>query len=131
MRGTPVVFNDFSGGLDTKSAPYLVENKFARDCRNVVTTINGAIKKSAGKQTFASGFAGSPTGPTSLFPMPATTVLVATGAAKMYSISTGGVSTDITGASVITSGTRWEFTEAPASGGQGPLYAVNGIDIPK
>jgi hypothetical protein len=131
VRGSPVVFNDFSGGLDTKSAPYLVQNKFARDCRNVVTTINGAIKKRAGNQTFCSVFAGSPTVLTSLFGMQATTVLVATGAAKMYSIGAGGVSTDITGASVITSGARWDFTEAPASGGQGPLYAVNGTDIPK
>jgi hypothetical protein len=131
VRGSPVVFNDFSGGLDTKSAPYLVQNKFARDCRNVVTTLNGAIKKRAGNQTFASVFAGTPTVLTSLFGMQATTVLIATGAAKMYSISTGGVSTDITGASVLTSGTRWHFAEAPASGGQGPLYAVNGTDIPK
>jgi hypothetical protein len=49
----------------------------------------------------------------------------------MSSVSTGGVATDITGAATLTSNLRWEFVEAPASGGQGPLYGVNGIDTPK
>jgi hypothetical protein len=128
MRGSPVVFNDFSGGLDTKSAPYLVESKYARDCRNVVTTINGAIKKRAGNQTFAT----IPASPVmSLFGMQATTALVATSLTGMFSVATGGAVTNITGAALITNNARWEFTEAPASGGQGPLYGVNGVDTPK
>jgi hypothetical protein len=38
--------------------------------------------------------------------------------------------TDISGAATITSGVNWDFVQAAASGGQGPLYAMNGTDTP-
>jgi hypothetical protein len=132
MRGTAVRLVDFSGGIDTKAAPYLVAKNEARDARNVVTTTRGSVRKRDGNQTFASGFAGAPANLFSLFAAQASaTVLIATGATKIYSISTGGVPTDITGAATLTADQRWEFIEAPASGGQGPLYGVNGVDTPK
>jgi hypothetical protein len=132
VRGTPVRQTDFSGGVDTKAAPYLLAKNEARDARNVVSTARGSVRKRDGNQTFVSTFAGAPATLTSLFAaQAAATVLIATGAAKIYSIGTGGVAADITGAATLTSGLRWEWVEAPASGGQGPLYGVNGTDTPK
>jgi hypothetical protein len=132
MRGTAVRLVDFSGGINTKDAAYLVAKNEARDARNVVTTSRGSVRKRDGNQTFAATFAGTPANLFSLFAsQAAATVLIATGASKVYSISTGGVATDITGVAVLTANLRWEFVEAPASGGQGPLYGVNGTDTPK
>src|SRR4051812_29192810 len=118
MRGTPDRFTDFRHGVDLKAAPYLVAKNEARDARNVVSTTRGSIRKRDGNQTFCSTFAGSPASLTSLFAaQAAATALIATGAAKVYSVGTGGVSADITGAAVLTSGARWEWVEAPTSGG--------------
>jgi hypothetical protein len=57
--------------------------------------------------------------------------LIAAGGTKLYSISTGGVATDITGAASLTSNLKWAFVTAPVSGGQGPLYGMNGTNTPK
>jgi hypothetical protein len=123
---------DFSGGINTKAAPYLVGKNECRDARNVVTTSRGSVRKRDGNQTFCSTFTGSPANLFSLYAaQAAATVLIATGGTKVYSVSTGGVATDITGAATLTANLRWEFVEAPASGGQGPLYGVNGTDTPK
>src|ERR1044072_6768075 len=105
MRGTPYRFVDFRGGLNTKAAPYLVDENECRDCLNVVSTVRGSIKKRNGNSTFCSTFAGSPAFITSLFGLyVGSTSLIATGGTKIYSISTGGTATDITGAASLTSG---------------------------
>lgn len=130
MRGTPVRFVDFRGGLNTKAQPYLVANNECRDCRNVVSTVRGSVRKRNGCTSFASAFSGSPT-LTSLFPMETSNVLVVTGGTHMYSVSSGGASSVITGSATLTSNARWEFVEAPAISGQGPLYGMNGTDTPK
>lgn len=132
MRGTPYRFVDFRGGLNTKAAPYLIDENECRDCLNVVSTVRGSIKKRNGNITFCSSFAGPPPFITSLFGLNVgSTSLIAAGGTKLYSVSTGGTATDITGGSVLTTGLRWAFTAAPASGGQGPLYGINGTDTPK
>jgi hypothetical protein len=131
VRGTPIPNTDFTGGINTKAAPYLVAQNEARDARNVVSTVRGSVKKRNGNLSFCTSFTGSPANLMSLFPMQTTTVLITTGGTKIYSISTGGVSTDITGGASLTTGLRWEFIEAPASGGLGPLWGMNGTDTPK
>ena len=132
MRGTPIRFTNFSGGVNTKDAAYLVAENECRDVRNIVSTFRGCIRKRFGNQSFCSTFTGTPSNLMSLYGLNVgATALITTGAAKMYSVSTGGVSTDITGAASITSNARWEFTQAAVSGGQGPLYGVNGTDTPK
>lgn len=132
MRGQPYRFVDFRGGLNTKAADYLVGENECRECNNVVSTVRGSIKKRNGNTTFCSTFTGLSAGVQSLFAMEtAATVLIATGGTKIFSVSTGGVSTDITGAASLTSGKKWAFVTAPASGGQGPLYGMNGTDTPK
>jgi hypothetical protein len=132
MRGQPFRFVDFRGGLNTKAGAYLVSENECRDCQNVVSTVRGAIKKRNGNATFCNTFTGTPPFITSLFGLNVgATVLIAAGGTKLYSISTGGVATDITGVATLTSGLRWSFIAGPASGGQGPLYAMNGTDTPK
>jgi hypothetical protein len=132
VRGTPVRFVDFRGGLNTKAAPYLVGENECRDCLNVVSSVRGSIKKRNGNSTFCSTFSGSPPFITSLFGLNVgATVLIGAGGTKLYSISSGGVATDITGAATLTTGLRWGFVSAPASGGQGPLYGMDGTDTPK
>src|ERR1044072_2294154 len=132
MRGQPIRFTDFRGGLNTKAAAYLVAENECRDCRNVVSTVRGSIKKRNGNQTFCFTFTGSPTAITSLFAMETgANALIAAGGTKLYSISTGGVDTDITGAASLTSNLKWAFVTAPVSGGQGPLYGMNGTNTPK
>jgi hypothetical protein len=132
VRGQPIRFVDFRGGLNTKSAPYLVAENECRNCQNIVSTVRGSIKKRNGCTTFCSTFTGTPAGITSLFGLNVgATVLIAAGGTKLYSISTGGVATDITGAASLTSGAHWEFSSGPTSGGQGPLYGINGTEVPK
>lgn len=132
MRGTPVRFVDFRGGLNTKAAPYLIDENECRDCLNVVSTVRGSIKKRNGNSTHCSTFSSSPPFITSLFGLNVgATVLIGAGGTKLYSISSGGVASDITGAASLTTGLRWGFVSGPASGGQGPLYGMNGTDTPK
>src|SRR4051812_37461749 len=133
MRGQPFRYVDFRGGLNVKSAPYLIAENQCRDCLNVVSTVRGSIKKRNGNTTFAENFPASPTSLTSLFPFEngSTRFLVATGGQKIYSISTGGVIQDIGGGVPITNNSRWEFALAAPSGGQGPMYGINGVDTPK
>lgn len=126
MRGKPVVFDDFSGGVDLAAAPYKVALTKARDCLNVVTTDIGSIKKRNGFSSLAATAAAL----TSLFALNTSTkwLIGATGT-QLYKISTGGTVTSIkTG---LTTGLPWEFVMAPISGGQGPLYGMNGTDTPQ
>lgn len=125
MRGTPLRLSDFRGGLNTRDAPYLQEPNQARDLLNVVSTKQGAIRKRDGVATFAT----PPAELLSLAPCEgtATKFLVGANATNLYSINGAGAVTSIKGALTITNG-RWEFTSAPASGGQGPLYGINGTD---
>ena len=131
MRGNPLRFTNFTGGVNTNDAPYLVAENECRDCRNVISSARGSVKKRPGCTTFCSTFTGAPTAINSLFGMQTTTALVAVGSTKMYSINSVGTSTDITGAATITTGLPWSILEAPISAGpEGPLYAMNGTDTP-
>lgn len=130
MRGNPLLVADFQGGVDTKAAPFLVRGNECRDCRNVLSTTTGSIKKRNGNQTFCSSLAGSPTSIQSLFGLGSVgPFLIATAGTKMYSVNTSGTSVDITGAASLTNNARWEFIEGP--GASGPLYGMNGTDTPK
>jgi hypothetical protein len=133
MRGQPFRYVDFRGGLNVKAAPYLIGENQCRDCLNVVSTVRGSIKKRNGNLTFAQNFPASPASLTSLFPFEngTTRFLIAVGGTKIYSISTGGVIQDIGGGVPVTNNSRWEFALAAPSGGQGPMYGINGTDTPK
>jgi hypothetical protein len=122
VRGQLVSKADFRGGVNLEAAPYFLGDTEARDLRNVVSTVRGAIRKRDGAQTLAT----LGTVLTSLFAALGPDVLVAAGGTVLYSITPGGVVTTIkTG---VTNGARWSWVQAPASGGQGPLYGINGAD---
>jgi hypothetical protein len=94
---------------------------------NVTGSDVGAIVKRNGLQTFATPSSAL----TSLVASEATptNALVASAGTTLVSVDTGGaVSTIGTG---FTSGARWEGLLAPAVGGQGPMYLINGVDPPQ
>jgi hypothetical protein len=123
MRGTPVLFEGFVGGVNALDAPYLLKDTEARDpTRNVISSSRGAIKKRPGAVTFATPGVALTSLAASLNP----NFLIGAGGTVVYSIAPNGAVTTIkTG---MTNGARWEFVVAPANGGQGPIYGMNGTD---
>ena len=122
----PTSYSDFHGGLNTKSQPYLIADDESRDLANVQGTVGGAIVKRNGLATFATPSAAM--GSLYAFEQASPMVLVGAVGTTLVAISNGGVITTIkTGLSTA----RWEFVTAPVVGGQGPLFAVNGIDAPQ
>ena len=127
----PLYYTNFSAGLNTKSAPFLLDEGLgplpSRDLSNVQGTQAGAILKRNGLVTLATpGVA-----PTSLFVSEATPVscLVGAGGTVIYSVQSGGTVTNIkTG---VTNNVRWEGISAPVVSGQGPVYMLNGTDTPQ
>lgn len=123
MRGTPVLFEGFLGGVNALDAPYLLKDNEARDpTRNVISSSRGAIKKRNGAVTFATPGVAL----TSLAESLAPNFLIGAGGTVVYSIAPNGTVTTIKTA--MTNNARWEFINAPANGGQGPIYGMNGTD---
>ena len=127
----PLLYSNFSLGLNTKSAPYLLDEGLgslpSRDLSNVQGTVAGAIVKRNGLVTLAT----PATALTSLFASEATTTnsLVGATGTTLVSVTTGGTVTSIKTA--VTNNARWEFISAPVVSGQGPVYGVNGLDTPQ
>lgn len=131
MRGTPVRQVDFTGGLNTKAAPYLVEPNECRDCLNVVTTTRGSVKKRDGSTEFvpATAIPALNAGAAQVFaifaghgvPTIGNCLIVLDEDGQAYSISTAGVVTDISVAAFATA-LGISIIQAPINGGQGPIY---------
>lgn len=131
MRGTPYIFSNLGRGVNAEAAPYAISEGQARDARNFRTSPVGTIVKRNGCVNLTS----NATYPlsnalTSLFAAHTSTRwLIGAGSTKLYKISTSGAVNDLkTG---LTSGKRWEWVQAPTSGGQGPLWGLNGTDTPQ
>lgn len=127
MRGSPSLFSDFSGGLNSKAAPYLLEHNQARDLLNVQTIQAGGIVKRDGLVTFS-----RPADTlTSLYALEATATdfLVGAGDTTLWKIAADGTATQLNRG--LSSGARWEWVQTQTSGGQGPLFGSNGVDTPK
>lgn len=133
MRGEPFVTADFSGGVNLNASPYTLANINARDLINVQPSALGSFKKRNGFGTFASP--SIPIRSLGTFQRPASNFLVGFADdgvnTDIYSIDTGGSVSSIDGAFTATTGYVWDSIQAPASGGQGPLYMLNGQDTPK
>lgn len=123
MRGQLQLFDRFDGGLNSKDAPYSVEPNQARDLLNVVSTARGAVRKRAGSTSFAALDLDG------LFACPAPAVMVGSGGGKLYKITGAGVTSEIKAGLSVSA--RWDFVVAPANGGQGPIYGMNGSDPPQ
>jgi hypothetical protein len=127
MRGSPYVFTDFRSGVNIEASPYSIAGGQARSVLNVHSTPTGSIKKRNGCQKITS----TPlVNYTSLFSCQLSTdVLLAAGGTSLYKVTTGGtVSTLKTG---LSNEANWEWIQAPISGGQGPIFGVNGINTPQ
>jgi len=126
MRGTPFPFaSPGGGGVNYLDSLATLQDSEARDVRNVVSTTRGAVKKRTGSTSFCV----PPVALNSLYASVLPNFLIGAGGTSLYSIDAAGVVTTI--AAAQTSGRKWEFVNAPASGGQGPLYAMNGTDTPR
>jgi hypothetical protein len=116
VRGTPFLFDGFIGGLNTIDSQFTIEDNESRDCLNVTATTRGAIRKRRGTVQFLSG-----TPPNVEFhsiaavTISGTRYLIGVAGNSVYSISTTGVFTNITGAAVVTAGVRWSIVQAPVS----------------
>ena len=132
MRGQPFVFSDYSGGVDRESAPYAIDATRARDLLNVSTSPVGSVRKRNGFETLTS-FAKAVTS-LGTYERGGTKYLLAIGddgsATDIHSITPAGTATSRKGSATITSGRRWEFVQAPVSGGQGSSFMLNGSDTP-
>lgn len=128
MRGFPVTFRSFSGGLNTQDSVYEIAPNEARDALNVVASPKGAIRKRNGCAQFNVTALTVPMH--SLFAMRNPDCLLAAGGTSWYRIDpTGAVTTYAAG--LVTANQRWEWAQGTAVGGQGPVYGLNGVDAPR
>lgn len=134
MRGTPQVFNDYSYGVDKNLGTYSFDSNFARDLLNVRFNPEGKLVKRNGFATVA-----SPTLPvTSLgtYERGTDKYLVAVaelnppGTTDIYSVTAAGTVTSRKGSATVSAGRTWEIIQAPVNGSEGPVYMLNGSDIP-
>jgi hypothetical protein len=137
VRGESVVFDDFRGGANLDSAPYSLDLNQARDSLNGVSTNIGSFQKRNGFRNISDDGSDPTKEIVSLFPYNAATdFLIGVGddgaAQDIYSITEGGVFTDIQGAATMSVGTKWDAIQAPQTIDtvRGPLFMLNGVDTP-
>lgn len=128
MRGNPVLFDSFTGGLNSAAEPYEVKPNEARDLLNVVGTERGGVRKRNG--TTSAVTSGTLTSTVDgVFATRSLGGFIVSGAGKLQRITAGGVVSDLkTG---LTAGKLWDYAEAAAVAGKGPVYMVNGTDTPQ
>jgi hypothetical protein len=127
MRGSPVNFTGFTGGVNLADEPYNLGDGEARDLLNVIATGRGGVRKRDGASLVAST---TDAGLHSLgvLELASTSYVVGAGGSSVWSVSPSGVVTSLAWPS---SDTPWSFVQAAkAAGAQGPLYASNGTDVP-
>lgn len=131
MRGTPVTYIDFTGGLNTKAAPFLLSQSECRSCLNVVTTSRGSVKKRGGSSYFATtGWGGGANPINNIFAAnnvpTVNNVLIAFTNQRPHTVSTAGVVTDRSNAGTVTIQNPNSIIQAPVVSGQGPIYVNSG-----
>jgi hypothetical protein len=129
MRGNPYVFADFASGVNIEASPYSLAGGQARGALNIHSTPTGAIKKRNGCQKIGEQLLTSGNF-TSIFGVNlGTDVMIAAGGTSLYKITTTGTVTQLK--TFLSNESNWEWTQAPVSGGQGPVFGVNGINTPQ
>ncbi len=130
-------FMDYSGGNNPAAGPYLLAENQCKKSRNVHSTPTGSFRKREGFVNLISN-SDLTTRFDSLH-----SLFAANTASKALIVSgkQAGASNDriakIVGTTVttlkstLTQGKRWEWVQATASGGQGPIYGVNGTSTPQ
>lgn len=125
MRGRPVVFKNFSRGLNLADSPYGLQDGEARLVQNVNSSGRGQLFKRPGSTTFAT--LASSVG--SLFAGFSPEILIAQVGTSIQRIdSAGTVTTPLTG----LTNAPWEWQAAPSvpagAPTQGPYYGANGTN---
>jgi len=145
--GTPALYADFSGGINTEAGPYLVAENECQDARNISASPLGSFKKRRGFSKHSdlqdSGTVLLDGAPHSLFAVNLTTdYLLAVG--PYYNNSDDAIVRIAgNGAAVALKtdaepNTRWEFVQGPLGEPdnsdptitEGPVYGLNGVDDP-
>jgi hypothetical protein len=117
-----VTYTDFRGGVNALDAVYDLPDQDARDARNMVPTTRGAIRKRDGSQVYVS----LPGTAQSIYASQSPNVCLIAASGGMYSVTPAKTVTAL--ASGLTNG-PWSFVNAPANGGQGPLWGANGAQV--
>lgn len=138
MRGWAISYTDFSGGLNTQAAPYLLQGNQCREALNVHTSAAGDIEKRNGFVTVSgASLTGEPvkaTGVHTLFPVNTTTksllgVATTSDKDKIFKMTQAGVATVLK--SELTANTRWYWAQCEVDGSAGPIFGINGVDTPQ
>lgn len=133
MRGLPGYIGPFTGGLNTRDSVMELPNNLSPDLLNVVGGNDGTVRKRdpiVNNQT-SIDFPFAPVSDvTSIFNCRAsgTSGLMCGVGINVYNVPSlgGGAGTNITGIAAIPSNTPWCWINAVASGGQGPVYGIEG-----
>lgn len=147
--GTPALYADFSGGINTEAGPYLVAENECQDARNITASPLGSFRKRHGFSRHSAIKNGSTVlldgAPHSLFASNLTSkTLLAVG--NYYNNSNDAIvkiAGDGSATALKTDATankRWEFVQGPkgesvnttpaTAPDQGPIYGLNGTDNP-
>lgn len=114
-------FDRFDRGVNTNVGPYLLEDGFGRDARNVVSTVRGSLAKRRGSTAFC-----SPSEEIKgLFAAQSPTKLIAHTASAVLGIATDGT---ITSLATGLADAQWSWVRAPAISTLGPFYGCNGTN---
>lgn len=127
MRGGPFLVGPFNGGINIRDAPWEIPLSQSPDCLNVIADKDGVVRKREPCTLVTATFTGAGSNNISTLYSSSSisnTFIVIAGL-KIYSVTTAGVVTDITGAATITLNRGWAWIEAPATGGQGPFYGIS------
>jgi hypothetical protein len=129
MRGRALQFRDFSGGLNLRAGAYGLGENEAASVTNFRPTVRGSLKSRQG-DTNILDFTDLGNQPMrslstveSLSAGTADDLLAGMEDGKLYRYTSGTTATLL---GTFTASAVWDFIDAPTSGGQGPVYGVNG-----
>jgi hypothetical protein len=131
MRGRPLQYRDFSGGLNLRAGAYGLAENEAAYVRNFRPTARGSLRSRQGDTNILDSVdvgaqaMRSLSAVESLSTGSADDLLMGMEDGKLYLYTSGTVAALL---GTFTAGAVWDFVDAPVTGGQGPIYAVNGTD---
>jgi hypothetical protein len=129
MRGRALQFRDFSGGVNLRAGAYGLEENEAGFAQNFRPTVRGGLRSRQGdarildSTDIGAQAMRSLSAVESLSSGTADDLLMGMEDGKLYRYTSGTTATLL---GTFTASAVWDFIDAPTSGGQGPVYGVNG-----
>jgi hypothetical protein len=129
MRGRALQFRDFSGGLNLRAGAYGLAENEAASVTNFRPTVRGSLKSRQGDTNIldSTDLGTQPMRSLSVVESlsagTADDLLAGMEDGKLYRYASGTAATLL---GTFTASAVWDFIDAPTSGGQGPVYGVNG-----